>query len=88
MSVVSVHKSSKANKLSQVMVPNLFMPTLLTSSACAVVAMLVLFSGPLATYFSSLCGGFVSSSASFVQTTLIAALRLFGVSATLLILCF
>ena len=67
------------------MVPN-FMPTLLTSSACTVVAMLVLFSGPLATYFSSLCGGFVSSSASFVQTTLIAAPRLFGVSAAFLCL--
>ena len=85
LSSVSVHESSKVNKHSQVMVPNL-MPTLLTSSACAVVAMLVLFSGPLATYFSSLCGGFVSSSTSFVQTTLIAALRLFGVSAAFLCL--
>ena len=65
--------------------PN-FMPTLLTLSACAVVAMLVLFSGPLAANFSSLCGGFVSSSASFVQTMLVAALRLFGVSAAFLCL--
>ena len=64
------------------------MPTLLTSSACAVVAMLVLFSGPLATYFSSLCGGFISSAASLVQTMLIAALRLLGVSTTLLCLYF
>jgi hypothetical protein len=74
------------------MVPN-FMPTLLSLSACAVVAMLVLFSVPLATYFSSLCSGFVLFSTSLVQTKLIAALRLFGVSTTLnsvliRILCF
>ena len=85
LSSVSVHESSKVNKHSQVMVPNL-MPTLLTSSACAVVAMLVLFSGPLATNFSLLCGGFMSSAASSVQIMLIAALRLLGVSTALLCL--
>ena len=85
MSSVSVHESSKVNKHSQVMVPNL-MPTLFTSSACAVVAMLVLFSGPLATNFSLLCGGFMSSAASSVQIMLIAALRLLGVSTALLCL--
>ena len=72
-------------KLSQVMVPN-FTPTLLLSVTCAIFVVVVPFCGPLATCFSLLCGGFVSSAANILQATLIAALRLLGVSIALICL--